>query len=219
MNKPRTEVAKYEAKILEIRARFDEANGKLASVLGQVSAAEERLVEVQKLVTAAGQEVERLRKEADTLSLRAKDAGTQEDVALHHSGDTIAAAVALTDTARKDVAKAEKKLATLAREEARVAARITKLSTRMALLEGKADHAEQRSKKADAKVREADKTIAQLLIVQKETKELIDRNSLLVTKNARQLGKLDMFVKRLQRYYDRHGIKINILQQFGIGRT
>lgn len=51
-----------------------------------------------------------------------------------------------------------------------------------------------------------------------ETEEVIKKNGKILSDTEINLHTIDVYVRRLQRIYDRSGIKLNILEQFGIKR-
>lgn len=51
---------------------------------------------------------------------------------------------------------------------------------------------------------------------QREVEELVAKNGKVFTQSEVNLGRLDIYVRRLQRYYEESGIKMNILPSFGL---
>jgi len=51
---------------------------------------------------------------------------------------------------------------------------------------------------------------------EKEVNDKLHKNGMILTRIEEQHGKLDLYVKRLQRYYNETGVNIQILDEFGI---
>lgn len=57
---------------------------------------------------------------------------------------------------------------------------------------------------------------AKLSDKEKEVNALIEKNSKICTQSEVNLGRLEIYVRRLQRYYQESGIRMNILPSFGL---
>ena len=49
-----------------------------------------------------------------------------------------------------------------------------------------------------------------------EISQLIEKNGRIITQTESNLAKIELYVRRLQRYYDENGIGLNILPVFGL---
>lgn len=67
-------------------------------------------------------------------------------------------------------------------------------------------------------IEDAKKTNLLLDAKKKEVSDLVRQNGSILTETVKNLGTIEHYVKRLQRYYDKTGIKIDLLSQFNIKR-
>lgn len=212
------EQKKYEAKVKEISSTIEQRARVLSELDGQLTAAKSLLEDTN---------AEVLRLEAERDKLIEDKAQLEKDLAKARAefAKEVQGQGEVFEHMRKNQEAMEASMATLNatlrdREET-----ISSLSTIVTKLEASVEALNKEQDELQAKILEAKEVLAKLEVeaaAQREEREKLEiskmQHSRLVSALDSKLGLLEQYVKRLQRYYDQNGIKINLLEQFEIKR-
>jgi chromosome segregation ATPase len=216
--KGREEIKKYEAKIADLHSQVEKEAKGLSETQSRHEILKSEIVQSNKALASLSRQAEK--KQIELASL-------DEQI---ERKEKIRTEVLSYQQERKD--RITKDIESIARQKAPLLAFIAKKKQDLKLIERKEASARKSFQKIERQIQALEAKVkgAKLLIssAQKvgrdleakdiEIKEMIVRDSRIRAENEKSLRTIEHYVKRLQRYYDKAGIHIDVLSQFNITR-
>lgn len=206
----------YEGKNAVLRIQFENLNRDISSAITLLEKLNRECLEVQDVRDKALQDTELAKMEESIARARISEL----EASLHQAKQE--GSIALMGL-KEEAVEAKKALASLVssrkaheRKSATVEASVARLERKRLSAEKKAKQAEERLKTATQKTKQALEAHKGYHAKEKDLLAIHQKNSQKFTETQRDLRKLEHYVRRLQRYYDKAGIKLNILPEFGI---
>ncbi len=210
-------IAKYEAQIASLRGAFEKANTELSNVVSEREATRSEVAALQKRADTFVLQIAELEGKLETVrtvSIQTADRVMQEHQKISEKS------VDLKSTVFGKLADEERgireRVSAMSAEEKRLVNVLPKLQAKARKAESdskKVSAAEKRVLTARQATKKMQDSMAAKIKAFAEQKAMVDIQT---TKNEKDRSTIEQYVRRLQRYYDQKGIRLNILPKFGL---
>lgn len=216
MIRDQKEAKRYEDKLTQLNIDLNKKAGEYSTLVGHVEQAKSDLAQREKDTYNAGVRLDLIKQDIVKANAELKVLADKFTVDSANYPKEIARLMDLEKEYQRQAAEAGRKAVIAAKKVKALEASAQDLEKRIVDLKSDVKSLEARANKAQAVIEKCD---ADKIAQEQAWKEIRDerkKNGVMLTKSELNLRTLEVYARRLQRYYNQKGIRINVLKGFNI---